>query len=237
MRSACLSTYYWDIVLTGKIIQGLGEKNITSVFCQWAGCRGDGVVLLDIWLEIGYGAPASPCCLLTISSVCLNHAVLLGLKTIFVLVSVSAREKGRQGNMKGSSQSSWRAKLYSAFFSDKCPHHFFFFISFYPFPPSSLVLALLFFLYMFRVWKKSLNQQWVGKEENPLSPRPSLLVPHSFPELSFTCRAGYNSAGNLHSYIPQTLSSCCIKVVLWMISTDPILPFWNLRLMVQADRW
>lgn len=96
--------------------------------------------------DTGYGAPASPTCLLTIHNVCSNHAVLLGLTNIFQLVSFSAAEEG--GDVEGPGG---RSKLSS--------------------PSVRRVLLMsvpLFFLSLFHsplLWQPAFSLQVLGSEK------------------------------------------------------------------------
>lgn len=79
-------------------MQGLGETLQLSLPMGWKERRCGFTMQLT---DTGYGAPASPACLLTVRNVCLNHVVLLGLTNIFQLVSFSAAKKGGDVEVPG----------------------------------------------------------------------------------------------------------------------------------------
>lgn len=103
----------------------------------------------------------SPCCLLIISSVCLNHAVLLGLKNIFQLVSTPAGETRSWGGWNAAPWFAGRFKLHSASFQmttlwSSSLYHLIIFT-----PLFFLIVALLSFLPKVGVTAAA----WIGKRQ------------------------------------------------------------------------
>lgn len=143
MEIPAFFTYPLHIVLVRKIMQGLGETLQLSLPMGWKERRCGFTMQLT---ETGYGAPASPACLLTVHNVCLNHVVLLGLTNIFQLVSFSAAEKG--GDVEGPGG---RFKL-----SSPSVRHVFF---------MSFPLFFLILFYSPFLWQPAFPLQVLGSEK------------------------------------------------------------------------